>query len=78
MAAYAGPYLRTVSSRSRLSPRERQVLGLIAEGLTDREIAVRLGVRPRTVTTFVTRLFDKLDVVNRAAAAAHGVRHGLI
>lgn len=78
MAAYAGPRVRTLSSRSRLSPRERQVLGLIAEGLTDREIAVRLGVRPRTVTTFVTRLFDKLDVVNRAAAAAYGVRHGLI
>jgi two-component system nitrate/nitrite response regulator NarL len=78
MAVYAGPYQRSYSSRSTLSPRERQVLSLIAEGLTDGEIAMQLGVRPRTVTTFVARLFDKLDVVNRAAAAARGVRLGLI
>jgi DNA-binding CsgD family transcriptional regulator len=78
MATYSGPYLRSHAARSALSPRELQVLVLIAEGLTDGEIAAHLGVRPRTVTTFVTRLFNKLDVVNRAAAAAVGVRRGLI
>jgi DNA-binding CsgD family transcriptional regulator len=78
LAGYSNPRLRSFSARSTLSPRERQVLCLIAEGMTNGEIAALLGVQPRTITTFVTRLFDKLGVVNRAAAAAYGVRHGLI
>jgi two-component system nitrate/nitrite response regulator NarL len=78
MAAQSGPYRRSFASRTVLSQRERQVLGLIAEGLTDSQIAVQLGVRQPTVSTFVKRVFAKLGVVNRAAAAAVGVRRGLI
>jgi DNA-binding NarL/FixJ family response regulator len=59
-----------------LSPRERQVLALLSEGLTNREIGVRLGVKGITVNTFVSRIFTKLGVENRAAAAAYAVRHG--
>ncbi len=60
-----------------LSPRERQVLGLMAEGLTNREIGARLGIKSITVNTFVSRIFTKLGVENRAAAAAYAVRHGV-
>jgi DNA-binding CsgD family transcriptional regulator len=60
-----------------LSPRERQVLALLSEGLTNREIGVRLGVKGITVNTFVSRIFTKLGVENRAAAAAYAVRHGV-
>jgi DNA-binding NarL/FixJ family response regulator len=60
-----------------LSGREREVVCLIAEGLTNRGIGFRLGVKAITINTFVTRIFGKLGVDNRAAAAAYAVRHGL-
>ena len=52
-----------------LSDRERQVLHQLAEGLTDREIADRLGISPRTVETHVGSILHKLGVRNRAQAA---------
>ena len=60
-----------------LSGREREVVCLIAEGLTNRGIGFRLGVKAITINTFVTRIFGKLGVDNRAAAAAYAVRYGL-
>jgi two-component system, NarL family, response regulator DevR len=53
----------------RLSSRERDILGLIAEGCTNREIARRLGLTEPTVKTYVSRLFTKLDLRRRAQAA---------
>jgi two-component system response regulator DevR len=53
----------------RLSSRERDILGLIAEGCTNREIATRLGLTEPTVKTYVSRLFTKLDIQRRAQAA---------
>jgi DNA-binding CsgD family transcriptional regulator len=64
-------------SPSVLSSRECQVLRLMAEGLTNREIAAQLGIKGITVNTFASRIFGKLGVDNRAAAAAYAVRHGL-
>jgi two-component system response regulator DevR len=52
-----------------VSAREEQVLALLADGLTDREIAERLGISPRTVETHVGSLLSKLGVRNRAQAA---------
>ena len=52
-----------------VSPREEEVLELLANGLTDREIAQRLGISPRTVETHVGSLLSKLGVRNRAQAA---------
>jgi DNA-binding NarL/FixJ family response regulator len=53
-----------------LTPREREILDLLVEGLTDRTIGERLGVSPRTVETHVSKILDRLRVPNRAAAVA--------
>jgi non-specific serine/threonine protein kinase len=60
-----------------LTPREAEVLRLLAEGLTDREIAAALFVSPRTASVHVTHILAKLELESRAAAAAFAVRHGL-
>jgi two-component system, NarL family, response regulator DevR len=52
-----------------VSAREGEVLALLADGLTDREIGERLGISPRTVETHVGSLLSKLGVRNRAQAA---------
>jgi two-component system nitrate/nitrite response regulator NarL len=52
-----------------LSPRENDVLRMLADGLTDREIAAALIISPRTVETHVSNILHKLDVRNRAEAA---------
>jgi two-component system, NarL family, response regulator DevR len=52
-----------------LSEREREVLRHLGDGLTDREIAERLGISPRTVETHVGSILHKLGVKNRAQAA---------
>jgi pimeloyl-ACP methyl ester carboxylesterase/DNA-binding CsgD family transcriptional regulator len=61
-----------------LSDREREVLALVAEGLSDPEIAGRLTVSPHTVHRHVANIRAKLGQPSRAAAAATGVRLGLI
>lgn len=61
-----------------LSPRELEVLRLIAAGRSDREIAEALFISPRTVTTHVSHIFNKLALSNRAEAAAFAVRHALV
>jgi DNA-binding NarL/FixJ family response regulator len=62
----------------RLTRREREVLAVAAEGLTAREIAQRLGVRERTVTTHLARIYGKLGVGNRLAALRVAARSGLV
>jgi two-component system nitrate/nitrite response regulator NarL len=52
-----------------LSPRENDVLRMLADGLTDREIATALIISPRTVETHVSNILHKLGVRNRAEAA---------
>jgi LuxR family transcriptional regulator, maltose regulon positive regulatory protein len=61
-----------------LTPREREVLGLLAGGLTNREIAERLVVSEHTVHRHVTNLLRKLELPSRTAAAAHAARAGLL
>jgi DNA-binding NarL/FixJ family response regulator len=52
-----------------LTTRERDVLRLLADGMSDRDIAVALTISPRTVETHVSNILRKLDVRNRAEAA---------
>ena len=61
-----------------LTPREREVLAVAAEGLTAREMAARLGVRERTVTTNLGRIYGKLGVGSRLAAVRLAARSGLV
>ena len=53
-----------------LSRRQEQVVRLIADGLTDKEIAVRLGLRERTVRTHLERLYARHGLHNRAGAVS--------
>ena len=57
-----------------LSPREREVLELMAQGLRNREIAERLFLSEATIKTHVRHLLDKLRLRNRAEAAAFATR----
>jgi DNA-binding NarL/FixJ family response regulator len=61
-----------------LSARELEVLRLVAQGLSNAEIADQLSISPRTVKAHVSNLLGKLDVANRAAATRFAVEHGLI
>ena len=79
-AARAESILETPGRRASLevTPREREVLRLLAEGLTNRQIAERLVVSEHTVHRHVTNILRKLGVTSRTAAAAHAVRSGLL
>ncbi len=61
-----------------VTPREHEILGLIAEGLSNREIGERLFVSENTVKTHSSRLFDKLGVNRRVQAVLKGREVGLI
>jgi DNA-binding NarL/FixJ family response regulator len=61
-----------------LTDREREVLKVAAEGLTARQIASRLGVRERTVTTHLGRIYSKLGVGTRVAAIRMATDAGLV
>ena len=65
------------ASPFRLSPRERDVLRLLVEGRSDREIAEALSIGLRTVHTHVAGILNKLGVSSRTAAATRAVRDGL-
>jgi DNA-binding NarL/FixJ family response regulator len=61
-----------------LTPRELEILGLLADGLGTSVIAARLVISEKTVATHVQRLMTKLDVHTRAAAVAKAHREGLV
>ncbi|MGB3329524.1 MAG: LuxR C-terminal-related transcriptional regulator [Thermomicrobiales bacterium] len=77
-AATTGPGLVDSAGLERLTPREREVLILIASGATNAEIADQLNLSARTVGTHLTRIYAKLAIDNRAEAAVLAIRAGLI
>ena len=60
-----------------LSPRERQVLQLLAQGLAPKQIAASLGIQPKTVYVFRTHLMHKLNLHSVAELVKYALRHGL-
>ena len=56
--------------RIRVTPRQAEILRLVAEGMSDKEIASHLGVSPRTIQSHMDRLFLQNGVHKRAAAVA--------
>jgi DNA-binding NarL/FixJ family response regulator len=63
---------------SELTPREREVLQLMAEGLTNQEIAGTLLLSPRTVASHAANILGKLGLASRTAAVAFAIRNGLV
>ena len=61
-----------------LTPREGEVLALLAEGASNKAIAQRLGISVHTAKFHVASLIDKLDAVGRTDAVAHAARRGVI
>jgi DNA-binding CsgD family transcriptional regulator len=61
-----------------LSQREREVLALIAEGLSAKEIAYRLSIAPGTAGVHVTRIYEKLGVSKAVVAVRLAIRSGLV
>ncbi|MGH2732242.1 MAG: LuxR C-terminal-related transcriptional regulator [Actinomycetota bacterium] len=73
--------LRGVAGRDAgdiLTPREREVLELLSDGLSARQVARRLGLSERTINTHVANLYRKLGVSNRVQAVREAIRLGLV
>lgn len=74
VVAELGPHKRTAA----LSRREREVLRLVADGHSNKQIARSLGITERTVKFHVTSIFNKLGAENRAQAVARAAQRGLM
>jgi DNA-binding NarL/FixJ family response regulator len=72
------PSLRVVNSRGReiLTPREEQVVALVAEGLSNRQTARELNLSEHTVKKYLFRIFDKLGISSRVELVLYAVNHG--
>jgi DNA-binding NarL/FixJ family response regulator len=72
------PTLRVVNAngRSLLTPREEQVVALVSDGLTNREVAVELGLSEHTIKKYLLRIFDKVGVSSRVELVLYAMSHG--
>jgi two-component system, NarL family, response regulator DegU len=72
------PSLRVVNSNGRklLTPREEQVVALVADGLSNREVARELGLSEHTIKKYLFRIFDKVGVSSRVELVLYAVTHG--
>jgi DNA-binding NarL/FixJ family response regulator len=61
-----------------LSDREREVLGLVGAGVANKQIALRLGISPKTVKSHLSHIFRRIGVADRLHAAMWARRHGLV
>jgi NarL family two-component system response regulator YdfI len=66
------------NAESLLTDREVEVLLMVADGARNKEIAYKLGITERTVRAHLVHIFQKLEVDSRSAAAAEGVRRGIV
>jgi DNA-binding CsgD family transcriptional regulator len=74
----AAPRRRLPGEPPELSRREMQVVQLVAEGLSDRQIASRLGISPRTVDNQLRHIFEMVGVSSRTALATWALRSALV
>jgi two-component system, NarL family, response regulator DevR len=65
----------TEPNEEELSPQERRVLALVAEGKTNKEIAVALNLSEKTVGNYLSNVFQKLNITRRSQAAVYFTRH---
>jgi DNA-binding NarL/FixJ family response regulator len=72
------PTLRVVNSngRSLLTPREEQVVALVADGLTNRGVAGELGLSEHTIKKYMLRIFDKVGISSRVELVLYAMAHG--
>ncbi len=73
-----GPRAPVDTQDPTLTPREREILTLLGEGLVNKEIGVWLGISEHTVKTHLAAIYEKLEASNRAEAVATGLRRGLV
>ena len=71
------PSVHTRAGRP-LSPRELEIVQLVAEDLTNAEIAERLIISPRTVTTHLDRIYTRLGINSRTALVRYAIEAGLL
>ena len=72
------PTLRVVNSNGRLllTPREEQVVALVADGLTNRQVAGELGLSEHTIKKYLLRIFDKVGISSRVELVLYAMSHG--
>jgi HD-GYP domain-containing protein (c-di-GMP phosphodiesterase class II) len=78
LRAAGHPVTRRPERPSGLTTREIEILGLVARGLTNKEIAQRLQITAKTVRNHVEHVYSKIGVSNRAAASLFATEHGLL
>jgi DNA-binding CsgD family transcriptional regulator len=76
--AVAGHGSARVRRDDALTPRETEILGLVARGLSNREIAARLVLSEKTVRNHVERTYAKVGATNRVGASLYALRQGLV
>ena len=72
------PSLRVVNAKGRklLTPREEQVVALVADGLSNREVGKELGLTEHTIKKYLFRIFEKLGISSRVELVLYAVSHG--
>jgi DNA-binding NarL/FixJ family response regulator len=72
------PLLRVVGANGEklLTSREEQVVALVADGLSNRNVATELGLSEHTVKKYLFRIFEKLGISNRVELVLYAVHHG--
>jgi DNA-binding NarL/FixJ family response regulator len=71
-------YLSGMPVTDPLAPRERQVLQLVAEGKTSKEVAAHLGLSVKTAESYRTNIMEKLDIHETAGLVRYAIRRGLV
>jgi DNA-binding CsgD family transcriptional regulator len=74
----AEPGVRTTARTARLTPRQREILMLVSQGMADREIATRLFLSEHTVHRHIANVLARLEVASRTAAVAKAIRMDLL